>query len=102
MVFSRFYDDTNQDGRVGLKDRPGLWRMRFEGWSGDAPKTGPMFPLTPGTTADITSRVFGQTVYYASRTDRDLDIWSVPLSGSALPVESFTEADRRAEHGGAR
>jgi CHAT domain-containing protein len=98
VVFSRFYDDTNQDGRVDLEDRPGLWSLKLDGWSGDAPETGPMFPLTPATTADITSRVFRRTVYYASRTDRDLDIWSVPLSGSALPVASFREADRRAEN----
>jgi len=98
VVFSRFYDDTNQDGRVDLEDRPGLWSLRLDGWSGDAPETGTSLPLTPATTADITSRVFGRTVYYASRTDRDLDIWSVPLSGSALPVASFREADRRAEN----
>jgi CHAT domain-containing protein/Tfp pilus assembly protein PilF len=98
VVFSRFYDDTNKDGRVDLEDCPGLWKTRFAGWSEDTLETGPSVPLTPATTADITSRVFGRTVYYASRTDRDLDIWSVPLSGSASPVESFKEAERRVEH----
>ncbi len=97
VVFSRFHDDTNRDGRVDLEDWPGLWRTGFTGWAGDHPETGPVFPLTPATTADITPRVFAGAVYYASRTDRDLDIWTVPLSGAAPPVQSFEQAERAAE-----
>ncbi|MBW1809691.1 MAG: CHAT domain-containing protein [Deltaproteobacteria bacterium] len=87
IVFSRFNDDTNADGRLDLQDRPGLWRMHFDDFSGVVPKVGYPLPLTPATSADITPLVYGQTVYFASRVEGDLDIWSLPLS-SPESIES--------------
>ncbi|HSA21849.1 MAG TPA: CHAT domain-containing protein, partial [Myxococcota bacterium] len=97
VVWSRFQDDTNGDGQVDLQDRPSLWRQRLVDFSGDTPQVGPLTPLTPGTSADITPTVHADALVYASRQDEDLDLWTAPLAGALAPVASGQEALRQAE-----
>ena len=86
VVYSRFADDSDGDGRIDLADTPSLWRQRFGGWSGGAPDWGAPVPLTSGMRAAITPRVGRGRVYYAARGERDLDLWSVPLAGALAPL----------------
>ncbi len=85
VVLSRFADDTNADGKIDVDDRPSIWKVRFDNFESASPRVGEPQPLTPGTSADIMPAVYGDRVYYASRNDADLDIWSVPLAGTARP-----------------
>ncbi len=86
VVYARFADDSDGDGRIDLSDTPSLWRRRFEGWSGAAPQWGSAVPLTPGVWAAITPRVDRGRVYYAARREGDLDLWSLPLAGALAPL----------------
>jgi CHAT domain-containing protein len=90
VVYARFADDSDGDGRIDLADTPSLWRRRFDGWSGAAPRWGAPVPLTPGVWAAITPRIDRGRVYYAARREGDLDLWSLPLAGALAPL-----SDRR-------
>jgi CHAT domain-containing protein/tetratricopeptide (TPR) repeat protein len=96
IVFSRFQDDTNFDGKISLDDSPGLWKIELSDWTQEDPNVGMLIPLTSGATADITPSFFDGTVYYASKVDRDLDIYSIPLFGSGGEVQSYTQARKLA------
>jgi len=85
IVFSRFADDTNADGKIDVDDSPAIWKVRFNDFESSSPRVGEPQPLTPGTSADIMPAAYGDRIYYASRNDGDLDIWSVPLAGAARP-----------------
>ncbi len=85
VVFSRFADDTNADGKIDVDDRPSIWKVSFADFEGKRLRVEKLQPLTPGTSADIMPVVHGDRVYYASRNEADLDIWSVPLTGAAPP-----------------
>jgi CHAT domain-containing protein len=97
VVWSRFQDDTRGDGAVDLQDRPSLWRQRLVEFEGPEPVTGRAVPLTSGTSSDIMPAVAGERVWYASRLDDDLDLWSVPLSGGLPPVTRAEQALQAAE-----
>ncbi|MBN2496715.1 MAG: CHAT domain-containing protein [Deltaproteobacteria bacterium] len=97
VVFSRFQDDTDGDGDVDLQDRPSLWHQSLLAWESDDPRIGAVVPLTAGTSSDITPFVQGGVIYYASRVEEDLDVWSVPASGALEPLSSSAQAHKRAE-----
>ena len=93
LVSSRFQDDTNGDGRVDLKDRPALWRRHLVGWFGQKPTFQGAQPITSGVVSDIMPAAFGDRVYYASRAEEDLDIWSVALTGALEPIRSWKQVE---------
>ncbi len=92
VVFSRFQDDTNGDGRIDTADRPSLWRVEI---ASDGRASEP-FPLTTGLSSDIQPRVLGNSVYYASRTEGGLDIWRTSITGRGAPIASRKDMLSRA------
>lgn len=92
VVFSRFQDDTNGDGRIDTADRPSLWRVEI---ASDGRASEP-FPLTTGLSSDIQPRIMGNDVYYASRSEGGLDIWRTSITGLGAPVGSRKDMLARA------
>jgi len=79
LVYSRFADDSNADGRLDTADRPSLWMAPLLLDDGQRPRLGRALPLTPGLAADIQPRVLGRRLVFASRSDGDLDIWGLEV-----------------------
>lgn len=92
LVFSRFQDDTNGDGRIDADDRPSLWRVEI---APDGHASAP-FPLTSGISSDIQPRILGGSVFYASRAEGGLDIWQASIAGLGAPIANRKDMLSRA------
>ncbi len=76
VYFSRYQDDTNNDGRVTIDDQPNLWSIQFEN---GAP--GKLRQLTDSTTYDLQPVAVGSRIYFTSTTGKGTDVWDLAPDG---------------------
>lgn len=98
LIFARFVDDANRDGRIDGNDAPSLWWLPFdpEVYAGAEPPAA--LPLTSGAGSELLASGSGDWLAYTTRGVSDLDIYALPQTGmiarSATP-EALLAAARQ-------
>jgi CHAT domain-containing protein/tetratricopeptide (TPR) repeat protein len=77
IFFTRYSDDTNRDGQLGIDDNPNIWKLDFvEGRAVN------LRQLTDSSSYDFYPQPgTSDTVIYASHQKGSVDIWQLPQSG---------------------
>ncbi|NIQ00630.1 MAG: hypothetical protein GWO19_08960, partial [Nitrospinaceae bacterium] len=83
IVFARYRDDTNFDGKLTIDDNPNLWSVEF-----GSMKAGTRRQLTDSSTYDLLPfPAPGDQLFYTSDRGKSIDVWSLPLEG-LIPAAS--------------
>jgi CHAT domain-containing protein/Tol biopolymer transport system component/Tfp pilus assembly protein PilF len=77
LIFTRYQNDTNHDGQLGIDDNSNIWSVEF-----DAGHLGPFRQLTDSSTYDFLPRPLdGKQFLFTSYHKGNSDIWKLPHSG---------------------
>jgi len=92
LVFSRFADDSDGNGRIDVADTPTLWLASLEVAN---PSNSQLFPLTSGSALEPATS--GDIVYFSARNENDLDIMALRLSLPTIDCRQALESYRQAQ-----
>lgn len=87
LVFSRFYRDTNEDGKIDTEDLASAWQIEFEGKSFKVKRE---WPLTGGEYGVFSPRLTGKGLLFTMQYEGKLSVASLPITGM---VESSAKID---------
>ncbi|QPJ66624.1 MAG: CHAT domain-containing protein [Candidatus Nitrohelix vancouverensis] len=87
VVFTRYEDDTNRDGKVTIDDNPNLWSLQVDGM-----QAGVMRQLTSSDSYDLLPQAGDDRVYYTAQKGSGVNIWSLPLEGRIRVSKDFEAA----------
>lgn len=92
VIFTRYSDDHNDDGRIDTQDTPSLWAMPldprlFDGANSARTEniTGAAYPLTAGEHKELFPAHLAGWMLYTSDPLGDMDIYALPVSGMVNP-----------------
>ncbi len=101
ILFTRFIDDTNADGRLDTSDNPSIWSLPYS----DSPAHRSSLPpvqLTSSEHYSVFPESQGKLVYYTSNERNGLNIWKLPQEGLLLtdkdPETQYLIAQRLEEN----
>ncbi|MEK7703348.1 MAG: CHAT domain-containing tetratricopeptide repeat protein [Myxococcota bacterium] len=105
LVFVRFVDDANDDGRANADDVPSLWSVLVDESLFDGAAAQVATPLTAGDAGEIFVAVAGNWLAYTTQAGQDLEIYALPLSGviaTTATADAVLAAARAEERTGLR
>ncbi|MBI4746492.1 MAG: PD40 domain-containing protein, partial [Deltaproteobacteria bacterium] len=94
IYFSRFSEDTNNDGLIDIKDNPSIWRISFSDDFQFIPHPSsfiPDFQLTSGSSYDLFPSATDNSVIYAAGKGKDIDIYRVQRDGEVPSLKTARE-----------
>ena len=86
LVFRRYADDTNGDGKLNGDDRPSVWQLDLDRQRGAKNRENyTIEPLTAAAYAYFSPQVRGPYLYTALQTSEGLNIFRLPAGGQLPP-----------------
>ena len=84
IVFIRYVDDTNRDGKLNGDDRPTIWTANIASQSAlNGKENYGLRPLTAATFGAYSPQLRGPFLFVALQTNEGLNIFRLPASGQA-------------------
>ncbi|MDA0841473.1 MAG: hypothetical protein O2857_27225, partial [Planctomycetota bacterium] len=84
ILFTRFIDDTNADGRVDTSDNPSIWSFPFFSNAPAIQHSNTPIQLTSSEHYSAFPASHGKYVFYTSNERNGLNIWKLPQEGLLL------------------
>ena len=81
VVFTRFVDDSNGDGRVATEDEASLWATTIDPTVFESGKVADARPLTPGAGGELLAAVAPNWLAYTAAGYADLEIYALSADG---------------------
>ncbi|MBM4250352.1 MAG: CHAT domain-containing protein [Deltaproteobacteria bacterium] len=92
LVFIRYADDTNNDGKLNGDDRPTVWTVYLGALAaGEARETYAMKPLTSAKFGAYYPQIRGGLLYVGLQTNEGLNIFKLPATGQAAVDGDLSE-----------
>lgn len=93
ILFSRYQNDTNHDGQLGIDDNSDIWSLEFEDG-----KPGRFRQLTDSSTYDFLPLSLDKKHFlFTSHRKGNSDIWQLPLAG-IMPITQEGQAKHADEN----
>ena len=95
LLFIRYLDDTNGDGALDAGDRPAIWKVSMDATTKYLTFSDHLeiVPLTPPMTGVFYPVVRGANLYFTQEDEGNLDIYSLPSSGSIETIQTTEVLD---------
>ena len=91
IVFMRYADDTNRDGKLNGDDRPTIWTADIAAQSAlNGKENYGIRPLTAAAFGAYSPQLRGPFLYFALQTNEGLNIFRLPASGQAKASPDLT------------
>jgi CHAT domain-containing protein/tetratricopeptide (TPR) repeat protein/Tol biopolymer transport system component len=103
LVFIRYADDTNRDGKLDGDDRPTVWQLDLATHKAEKNRENyALTPLTAAVYAAYSPQLRAPWLYVALQTGDGLDIFRLPAGGQGAPAADLDELrrqiDQHADH----
>jgi CHAT domain-containing protein/Tfp pilus assembly protein PilF len=87
ILFTRYQNDTNHDGHLGIDDNSDIWSLEFEG-----EPSGRLRQLTDSSNYDFLSRPLDNKYFlFTSHRKGNSDIWKLPVDGIMPGLEQVDD-----------
>ncbi|MEZ4742755.1 MAG: CHAT domain-containing protein [Bdellovibrionota bacterium] len=97
LVFIRYMDDTNKDGKINANDFPTIWTLHLPEKSTSntsSLNTLLMTPLTNASFASFNPQIKDNTLYFAKQNELGLDIFYLPKEGQLKNITTLESANK--------
>ncbi|MCB9228882.1 MAG: CHAT domain-containing protein [Deltaproteobacteria bacterium] len=92
IVFTRYADDTNQDGQLNADDHPTIWIMSTDRQNPSLPlESFHMMPLSSAKFSSWKPVVRHQKVWFSKQTGSAMNLFFIPSDGQASPPDNLEE-----------
>ena len=93
ILFTRYQNDTNHDGQLGIDDNPDIWSIKF-----NAGQLGRFRQLTDSSTYDFLPRPLDENYFlFTSHHKGNADVWKLPLAGTMPDLKGWEAEENRAD-----
>lgn len=96
LVFTRYADDTNRDGKLDGDDRPTIWRLDLADQAKQKMRDNYLIePLTSATFGAFSPQIRAPFLYMAMQTNDGLDIFRLPEFGQITAAPDLEKLRRQ-------